>query len=443
MAAVAEQQDVFLGHFAQLQQELAGSGRPALDRLRQEAIHRFMELGVPTTRLEDWKYTNVAPVARVRFVPARNGVARLSAERIASLTFGELDGPRLVVVNGRFAASLSTLETLPRGVRAGSLAQALVSGDAAVEGHLARYADHRQQHFVALNTAFLNDGLFVEIPRGLVVEQPIQLLYLTVPGEAPTVSHPRTLLVAGPSSQATLVESYLCVGEGNYFTNAVTEVVLGENAVLDYTRLQRESEQAFHIGTVQTYQERNSSLDTHSLALGGLLVRNDLNAVLDGEGCYATLKGLYVVRGRQHVDNHTRIDHARPHGTSRELYKGILDGHASGVFNGAIVVRKDAQKTDSIQKNRNLLLSADALINTKPQLEIFADDVRCTHGATVGQLDKDALFYLRSRGLAAELARSLMIYAFASEIVDGLKVRPLAEGLHDLLAGRLAKEVGF
>ncbi|MFQ5926944.1 MAG: Fe-S cluster assembly protein SufD [Terriglobia bacterium] len=446
MTPVLEHQDVYLSSFTQLERELGGSGRGWLDRMRKDAILRFADLGFPTTRQEEWKYTSVAPIAKFPFKPTACELNRVSAEKLQRLPFADLDCSRLVFVNSYYSPELSSLEGLPEGVKAGSLAAALKSEDGFLEEHLARYAAFQEHAFVALNTAFLNDGAFVSIPQGRVIEKPLQLLFIATPGREAGVSHPRNLIVTSPNSQATIIESYLGLGEGVYFTNAVTEMVVGENAVLDHYKLQQECEQAFHIATLQMQQDRNSTVSSHSLSLGGALVRNDLNTVLEGEGTHCTLNGLYLVMGQQHVDNHTRVDHAQPHGTSQELYKGILAGKATAVFNGSILVRKDAQKTDAIQRNKNLLLSEAANVNTKPQLEIYANDVRCTHGATIGQLDPDALFYLRARGLGRDAARNLLIYAFAREIISRIKVAPLHDRLEELLFARLsagweAKEV--
>lgn len=437
MSTVVEQQDAYLSQYSQREKELAGAGTPWLDRIRQEAIHRFAELGFPTTRLEDWKYTSVAPIARTPFQPAPPH-AGLTWEQLARVPGADLGAARLVFVNGYYAPALSSLAGLPQGVRVESLATRLQDGAGRLESHLGRYASFGNQPFVALNSAFLGEGAFVEIPKGVLVEKPIHLLFVTVPGEPPVLTHPRTLVVVGEGAQATLVESYLGVGEGIYFSNAVTEIVVGDNAVVEHYRLQQENDQAFHVATVQACLNRSSNFSSHNIALGGALVRNDVHGVMEGEGGSCVLNGLFITRRRQHVDNHTLLDHVKPHCTSHELYKGILDDQSTGVFNGAIVVRRDAQKTDSIQRNKNLLLSSGALINTKPQLEIFADDVRCTHGATIGQLDKDAWFYLRSRGLEAEQARSLLIYAFASEIITNFRMKSLRAALSPLLGRCLA-----
>jgi Fe-S cluster assembly protein SufD len=374
-------------------------------------------------------------------------------------------------VNGHFSPEFSSLGALPPGAKVGSLAAALASrgnGSGTLEEHLARHASFENHAFVALNTAFMEDGAFIDIPKDSVVEKPIALLFVTAPNAQPVVTHPRNLILAGHGSQVSLIEAYVELDavppatpgskveprnspgsakfdfgisslEKPYFTNAVTEIVAGESAVIDYSRVQQESESAFHVATVKAQQARSSSVTTYSIALGAALAREEVNAVLDGEGAECLLNGLYAIGGRQHVDNHTVIDHAKPHCGSRELYKGVLDGHSTGVFNGKIIVRKDAQKTDSKQSNKNLLLSEDAVINTKPQLEIFADDVRCTHGATIGQVDPEAIFYLRSRGIGLAEARHLLVEAFAHDVIDRIKFAPLRVRLEEALFARLAR----
>ena len=447
MTMTKQETQTYLAHFEELEKRLGGNGSLPLSSLRREAIGRFAALGFPTIKHEEWKYTSVAPIVRVPFQPAvRDEIAVMERDL---KPFGDVAQCRLVFVNGRFAPHLSSdVSELPPGVRAGSLADALRSDSAIVEAHLAQYANFDNHTFVALNTALMEDGAFVHIRRGAVVEEPIHLLFVSTTNGEPWVSHPRNLIVLDENSQATVVETYVgnrTATEGSrattegcpYFTNAVTEIVAGENAVLDHIKAQRENEAAFHIATVQLQLSRSSAVTSFSISLGGALARNDINAVLGGEGGEVTLNGLYVANGTQHVDHHTLIDHAQPHCPSHELYKGILDDKATAVFNGKIYVRPDAQKTDAKQTNQNLLLSQDATINTKPQLEIYADDVRCTHGATVGQLDADALFYLRSRGISADEARALLTYAFASDILSRLKAEPLRTRLEELLFTRL------
>ena len=341
------------------------------------------------------------------------------------------------MVNGCFAPQLSSCGALPAGVEAGGLSEAIDRDPTLVERYLTRLAPYEDQPFTALNTAFLRDGAFLQIAANAVIEQPIHLLFVATAHQKATVHHPRVLIVAGENSQARIVESYAGLRDAPYFTNAVTEIVAGPNAVIDHYKLLRESLQAFHIASMHISLGRSSSFSSHSITLGGALVRNDVNALLNGEGIDCTLNGLYVVNGRRLIDNHTMVDHAKPHCSSHELYKGILDDNAQAVFNGKIVVQPDAQKTDAKQTNKALLLSEHAQINTTPQLEIFADDVRCTHGATVGQLDHEAMFYLRSRGLSQARARNVLIHAFASDILDRIKIAPIRAHLDRVLLEQL------
>jgi Fe-S cluster assembly protein SufD len=426
--------------FERFEREAAGDGPAWLPPLRKAAFSTFCELGFPTRRDEEWRFTPIRPITEGTFCRATAHQAAGTREARERAGIPGLTGPELVFVNGKYAPELSTLRPLPAGVRVSRLAEALETDAAIIETHLARYAAFDNQAFVALNTAFLEDGAFVHIPRNSVVEEPIRLLFLAAAGQTPTISHPRTLIVAEENSQATILESYAGLEAGVTFTNAVTEIAVGANAVLDHYKLTQESDTAYHIATMQVELARGSHFASHNITLGGAIVRNDQNARLGGEGGACTLNGLYLARDRQLVDNHTAIDHALPHCDSHELYKGILDGRGQGVFNGKIYVRKDAQKTDAKQTNQTLLLSPEAQINTKPQLEIFADDVKCTHGATIGQLDANQLFYLRARGIGKEDARSLLIYAFAEEIIDRIKVDALRERLSALLFERLAQE---
>jgi Fe-S cluster assembly protein SufD len=392
-----------------------------LEHIRQQASRRFSELGFPTTRNEEWRFTNVARIAKTPFAPAPEAPDYYVPNDNAQ---------RLVFINGRYSRRLST-QTFPRGVRAVSLQEA----NGAAAGHIARYASFQSHAFVALNTASFDDGACIEIADGIVLENPIELLFVSTGADQPVISHPRSLIVIGRDCQATIVERY--AGSGvDYFTNAVTEIVAGEHAIVDHYKVQLEDERSFHISSTQAQLGRDANFVSHSISLGGGLVRNDVNAVLS-EGTEATVNGFYLASGSQHVDNHTSIDHALPHGTSHELYKGILSGKSAAVFNGKIIVRPGAQKTDAKQTNKNLVLSEDATINTKPELQIHADDVRCTHGATIGQLDQDAIFYMQSRGIARDQARDLLIYAFTREILDRVKVAPLRVHLEQLVWERL------
>jgi Fe-S cluster assembly protein SufD len=433
MIDVMEEKELYLAEFSRFEKALRGKGPAWLQGLRAAAIERFAELGFPGPRDEDWKFTSLTALRETAFKPAP--VIDAHKDIPGQIGF-EMPGQRLVFVNGRYASDLSTHDALPRGVVVGSLAAALQKQPALLEPHLARHARYEDHTFTALNTAFLDDGAFVYLPRGAVVREPIHLVFLSTPQGEPTVAHPRTLIVAEDNSQAAVVQSYHGSDGGVYFTNAVTEIVAGPNAHVDHYKLQREGEAAFHLETLQVRQDRASNLSSHAITLGGGWVRNEARALLDAEGCECTLNGLYMAGGRQHVDNRTVIDHAKPHCASHELYKGILDGKAHGVFNGKIFVRLDAQKTDAKQTNQTLLLSDDAVINTKPQLEIFADDVKCTHGATVGNLSTEAIFYLRSRGISLDAARAILTFAFANDIIDRVKIDPLRRRLERLLLAR-------
>ena len=404
-----------------------------LTDIRAKAQRRFDELGFPSPKLEDWRFTNVAPIARAKFHVSSNGASRGEQFREFFLSHGA----RFVFVNGHFAAALSSLGGLPAGVYVNTILAAL--GDPAeapvLQKHLTRHAGYTDpaQAFVAQNTASFEDGVYVRIPAGVVLANPISVCFIAT-GDG-TVAHARVLVVAGANSQAAVVETY--VGNAATFTNSVTEIVAGDNAIVEHYKVQQESPTAFHIGQLSVQQGRSSSVHDHSVSLGGRLVRNDLHFVLDGEGAEAQLNGLYITNGEQHVANHSKIDHAQPHCPSRELYKGIMSGKSSAVFNGGIVVRQIAQKTDAKQSNKNLLLSDDCSINTKPQLEIWADDVKCTHGATIGRLDDEQLFYLRARGIGEESARDLLTFAFANELLGRMKSAEVRERLEMAVRAKL------
>jgi Fe-S cluster assembly protein SufD len=439
MSTVLETRNTYRDDFDEALRQAAG---PAwVKDLRAAAMARFGELGFPTTKDEDWRFTSVAPIAQTEFRLAADGAALVSHADVARVAYGS--APHLAVfVNGRFAPELSRLDALPAGVRLTSLSAALADGGDEVRPYLAKAAAFDDRAFAALNTAFLQDGVFVRVEPQAIVRDPIHVLFLSaIEPNAAAVSHPRLLVAAGAASQCTIVESYAGSAGQRYFTNAVTEIFAGDSAVVDHYKVQNESYDAFHVASMHLEAARSSTFSSHSISLGGRLVRNDAIAVLGGEGVDCTLNGLYLADERRLVDNHTAIDHAKPHCDSHEVYKGIIGGHARAVFNGKIVVRKDAQKTDAKQTNRALLLSDDAQINTKPQLEIFADDVKCTHGAAVGQLDEDALFYLRARGLPFIEARDMLIHAFAGEILDRVRVEPLREALETELFAQLQKDL--
>ena len=416
-----------------------GAGPAWLGALRASAYARFAALGLPTTRDEEWKYTSVAALARTAFRPAAAlGRVEATLEDLRPLAFGVLGRHRAVFVNGRFVPSLSSLGALPAGVEVLSLGQLLLREGERARPLLEGRDGESPAAFTALNGAFLDDGAVVLVAKGVVVPEPIHLLFhATNPGGDAPLLNVRNVVVAGRGSQVKLVEAYAGPEGERYFSNVVTDVVAEDGAVVDHLKLQRESTAAFHVARLRVTQRRGSRFADLSLALGGALVRNDIDVVFDGEGAECVLDGLFMATGEQHTDTHTRIDHARPRCSSRELYKGILDGKARGVFHGRIVVRKDAQKTDAYQTNKNLLLSRAALVNSTPQLEIFADDVKCKHGSTTGQLDAAALFYLRSRGIDEAAARSLLTYAFASDVVQRVPMDDVRAGLESHLQSRL------
>jgi Fe-S cluster assembly protein SufD len=409
-----------------------------LDDLRARGAAKFAALGIPTVRDEERRFTNVAPIGAIDFQVA--GQISGTADRLNG--FAYTDAPlRLVVVNGRFDTTLSRVKGLPAGVHVGSLALALKDHADVVQRYFGQLADINARSFTALNTAFVQDGAFIHVPEGVTVEAPIHVVFVTGGEGAHVMAHPRTLIVAGAGAQVTVIESYIGAAGETYFCNAVSEVFVGENAGVDHYKVQEESLEAFHVGTLHAHTSRSARFSSHSFSLGGKLVRNDASALLDGEGGDCTLNGLYLADRERLIDNHTTIDHAKPHCGSHEVYKGILGGAARAIFNGKIIVRQDAQKTDAKQTNRALLLTDGATINTKPQLEIFADDVKCTHGAAIGQLDDDAIFYLRARGLTYAEARDMLIHAFAGQVLEGVRVEPLRAALEAEMFEQLAKDL--
>jgi Fe-S cluster assembly protein SufD len=406
-----------------------------LAALREEAFERFCSLGFPTTRDEEWRSTNVSALAATCFRLAGDDARPPAREAVEAATLSP-DWPRLVFVDGRYAPALSCTRGLPRGVRAGSLGEDLDAGQGGALEHLARNADHRQRPFAALNTALFEDGAFLLLERGALTTRPVHVAFVWTDASEPVMAHPRLLVVAGEGAEAVVVESYIG-GEGVRLTNAVTEIVAGDGAVVQHYRCQLEGSSGYHVALTRLTQGRDANVTSHATNFGAALARNDVVAVLAGPGGHCKLDGLYLAGGNQHVDNNLRVEHASPHCDSREFYKGVLDGRSRAVFAGRIIVHKDAQKTDAKQTNMNLLLSDDAQADSRPQLEIRADDVKCTHGATIGRLDEGAMFYLRARGLRPEAARDMLVYAFAAESLERVRVEPLRRRLRELLLERL------
>ena len=424
-----------------------GLAGPAWLRERRQAGARaFERLGLPTPRNEDWHYTSVAPIAEGAWTTLRDASGDVSAADLAPFTFGQSGWPMLVFVNGRFAPELSTpADRLPEGIRVATVGQ-LLAGEAIdptllelAERWMGRIVDAETHAFTALNTALATDGALVHVGKEMVIEQPLHLLFVTDASAAKGATHPRNLVVAERHSRATVIESHAGIGDATYFTNAVTELVVADGATLSYDKVQRESARAFHVGTIEADQGRDSHFLNFSFATGATLARSNVYTRLGGEGCGATLNGLYMLDGAQHSDHQTRIEHVAPNCFSRELYKGLLDGTSHGVFNGKVYVHPEAQKTDGKQENHSMLLSRTAQVDTKPQLEIFADDVKCTHGATVGQLDETALFYMKSRGIAPSLARQLLTYAFAADVLETIELEAVRDDLEAATLERFTK----
>ncbi|MGH7177620.1 MAG: Fe-S cluster assembly protein SufD [Tepidisphaeraceae bacterium] len=434
MTQVAEEKLTYMSNFSRIEKQI-GPGAPAwLERMRKSAIEKFEKTGFPTTDMEEWRFTNVAPIARIPFKPARQ--VELHADDIAAFSFGHDAAVEIVFVNGHFSPKLSVARDLPQGVTVSSLATALLLHSELIEEHLSRHAEISANPFVALNTGFVRDGAFVHLSRNAVLEKPIHVMFVSVAGKEPMVAHPRVLVVADDNSQATIVKSFVSTAAGVYFDNAVTEIVVGHNARIDHNKLQQDSPDAFHVSTMQVRLARSSRFISHAATIGGKLTRNDLNVVLAGEGADATLNGLVIIGGDQHCDNHTLLDHAAPNCPSHELYKHVLNGKSSGVFKGKILVRKIAQKTDSKQTSKSLLLSDDAVMNSQPALEIYADDVKCTHGSTTGPVDEEQVFYMRSRGVSLDAARHLMTYAFAADVTRRIKVEPVRRRVESIMAAQ-------
>jgi Fe-S cluster assembly protein SufD len=436
-----------LGSYVDAYNELRAQGQERepmwLRQLREDAWTRFHAKGFPTTHDEDWRFTNLAALARIPFRQAAKGEANVEANEIEAYRVAGA-ACQLVFVNGHFVPELSDVRKLPAGLEVCALAQALRGGaegcaPEGIEQHLGRYADVRRDVFAALNTALWEDGAYVRVRRGVVIEHPVHLLYVSAGAGSEIMTHPRTLIVAEQSSQAAVIEDYISIGGETAFSNAVTELVAGEDAVVSHFLVERENLASYNVSTLRLEQARRTNVDSHSILLGGGLVRNNVHPVLGGEGAECLINGLFVGAGRQHLDNYMLVEHARPNGSSRQFYNGILADESRGVFHGRIVVHKDAQKTDAKQTNRNLLLSDNARIDTKPQLEIHADDVKCTHGATIGQIEEEQLFYLRSRGFAEAEARNMLLYAFASECLDRMREPAARVFVGKLIEDRLAE----
>ena len=435
--------EFYIESFKTYESKLNGDSKSFLHQLRKDALKQFRETNFPTLRNEEWKYTDISSIVKLNFTPAINSTPeRFTKEQINKFLFKDFDCHLLVFVNGIYSEELSLINNLPKGVVVGSLKKLAKENPSVIDSYIGKLSKI-DNAFNALNTAYAVDGLVIVVPDGKILEKPIQVLYLNSSSDETMLASPRNLIVVGKNSQASVIANYRGVSEKAYLSNSVTEIFIDEDAIINLYKIQNESDEAYHIEKVQATQKKNSVLNHYNITFGGAIVRNDINSVLDGENIETHYYGLYMINGKQHVDNHTFVDHAKPNCMSNELYKGILDDNARGVSNGKIIVRQDAQKTNAYQQNKTILLSKTATIDTKPQLEIFADDVKCSHGATVGHLDDVSEFYIRSRGVPQELAKSMLIRAFANDVIETIKIEPLKEQINHMIFEHLHKvEVG-
>jgi Fe-S cluster assembly protein SufD len=421
--------------YAAVANALPGGELPWLVGRREAGIERFQGLGLPTRKIEDWKYTNLEELRRVHFEPAKPVANGVSAQALPTLVGAE---HRLVFVNGHLRGDLCAVCMPPVGATITSLGHALATIPDIVEAHLGAARNGADQPFTALNDAFLTDGLFLHLKAGVDLPSVIEVIHVSVGDAGPVFHHLRNLIVLEDGAHATVVEHYVGFGQTPTLANAASEVVIGEGAGLRHCKVQAEAPEAFHIAMLDARLARNAAFDSFYFASGAKLSRNEIRVTLDGEGADCRLFGAYMMKDRQHADHTTFIDHAKPHTTSREVYKGVLDDKARAVFQGQIMVRPDAQKIEGHQLNRTLLLSDGAEIDTKPELTIYADDVKCSHGATAGEIDEEALFYLRARGIPEDEARGLLVEAFLREVIDGIAMA----GLREPLADRVARWMG-
>lgn len=425
--------DWYISNFKSFEEKLNGQSESFFHNYRKEALKKFSELEFPTTKNEEWKYTNISPILKHNFNHPFNSVLpNLTKDQIQSYLFEGFEYHLLVFINGIFSESLSSIDELPDGSVVDSLNNVLKNNPAIVENYISKYSKI-DNSFNALNSAYSVDGYVVYVPDGKIIDKPVQVLFLNGADSDEVLSLPRNIIIAGRNSQVKVISSFYGYNKNTYLTNVVNEVYADENAVVDLYKIQNENENSFHIDKTDVYQLKQSVFSHFNFSFGGKLVRNDINSELGDEYTNTNYYGMYLGNDKQHIDNHTFIDHAKPNCESNELYKGILDDDSRGVFNGKIWVRPDAQKTNAYQSNKTILLSKNAKIDTKPQLEIYADDVKCSHGATIGRLDKEAYFYITSRGISPEYAKSMLIRAFASDVVESVKIDELREQLNHMV----------
>lgn len=404
--------------------------------VREKAKTHFENVGFPNKKMEDWRFTNTGQIINNDFEFAKDG-QKIEKDILSKFIIPKLKTNLIVLINGEYSNENSKIISGDKDLIAGSLKHALKNNNNIAEKYFAEYADYKTDGFTALNTAVAEDGAFIYIPSGCEPKEPFTILNILDSRKHKVMGQPRNLIVAGKNSKAHIIEEYYSIGEKDSFSNVVTEIHTDENSNLQYYKIQNEELNSVHVGTTQVFQEKNSIFDSVTVSWGGSVIRNNLNSYLNGENIECNFKGLYFITGKQHADNHTLVDHAMPNCNSNEFYKGIIGEKADGVFNGKIMVRKDAQKTNAYQMNRNILLSSDAVINSKPQLEIYADDVKCSHGATTGQIDKEQLFYLKARGIGEREGRKLLLYAFANEIIEDIQIEELRIYLEEKLSRKL------
>ncbi|MFZ1082770.1 MAG: Fe-S cluster assembly protein SufD [Candidatus Kryptoniota bacterium] len=434
----------YLSLFKDFEDHLNGEKSSEFHKVRKEAIAKFAGLDFPDLHQEDWRFTDISPILKHNFSRASEKILP-SKNEISKFMFDGMKSHTIVFVNGFYSPELSTLLPLPNRTTIGSLAAAMKHDNQGIREYIYPNGSFREKYsvfsddvFTALNTAFAADGAYIYIAENVVIDEPIHIIFISH-GEGKTISQPRNLIIAGKNSGAKIVEHYVGTGDGVYFTNVMTELYLREDSIVEAVKIQSESTNAYHIATTEVSLDSNSNYESQAISLGANIYRHNLNVTLKGEGGNATLDGLYLTSGSQLSDTHSLIDHAAPHCTSHERYKGILDDKSHGVFNGKIMVRKGAQQTNSYQENRNIILSGEAKVDTKPQLEIFADDVKCSHGATVGQLNKESIFYLRSRGIGEEQSKLMLIYAFANDVLKNIKVDEIRNSLEAILSKRFLR----
>jgi Fe-S cluster assembly protein SufD len=423
----------YLSNFRKFEEKMNGESKSFLHDLRKDALAQLAEVDFPSTRDEEWKYTSVSPIFKQNFIPAFIlEKQNVTIEEIKKYFFSGFDYYTMTFVNGIYSEELSDLKNLQQGITVNSLANLLRNNPKTISNEITKFVK-TENAFNLLNRIYATDGAVIIVPDGIVVEKPVQILFLNGDNSNLVLSSPHNLIIAGKNSQVSVITNYAALNQSVYFTNIITEVFADESSIVDLYKIQNENGNSFHYEKVDAHQLKKSIFNHYNFTFGGEIVRNDINSTLDDENIETHYYGLYLGKGNQHIDNHTFVDHAKPNCMSNELYKGILDDEARGVFNGKIIVRKDAQKTNAYQQNKTVLLSKTAKINTKPQLEIFADDVKCTHGATVGHLDDTAYYYIRTRGIPAELAKSMLIRAFANDVVESVKIEPLRDQLNHMI----------